>query len=129
MLRSFALATLVGVTAAQTGADCSSMALGLYRANGDATPEACQLLLDFEACVAQVSDDSERSTLEIDLNQQQQQFAACGSAEPLTASIRTSRDAIDFSGRDFTSVPPQTNLLTLVQASYIKLHYVGGVFI
>jgi hypothetical protein len=104
MLRSFALAiaTLVGVAAAQTGADCSSLALGLYRANGEATPEACQLLLDFEACVAQISDASERSTLEIDLNQQQQQFAVCGSAEPLTASIRTSRDAIDFNGRDFT---------------------------
>ena len=102
MLLAITVAALVGVTVAQAGAGCSNEFLALYRSGGVATPEACQLLLEFEACVSQVADASERTTLEVDLNQQQQQYAACGNTEPLTAAIRTSRDAIDFSGRDFT---------------------------
>ena len=126
MLLSFTVATLVGVTVAQADAGCSNELLALYRAGGVATPEACQLLLNFEACVSQVADASERSTLEIDLNQQQQQHAACGTAAPLTASIRTSRDAMDFSGRDFTLVPPLPQASNAKSPAHKKVLAEGG---
>jgi hypothetical protein len=100
MLLPFTFAALLGITAAQANAGCGIELLAIARAGGVATEEACQLLNDFEVCVSQTS-DSERTELEVELNQRQRQYGQC-SEEPMTAAIRTSRNAIDFSGRDFT---------------------------
>jgi hypothetical protein len=62
----------------------------------------CTGLLAFEACISEIADPSIRSSLESELQLRQQQHADCRGGEPMTASIRTERDAIAFSGRDFT---------------------------
>ena len=51
--------------------------------------------------MSQVADDAVRGSLEAALQQQQLQYAECNGA-PLTASVRTEEDAIQFTGRDFT---------------------------
>ena len=55
MLLPLTLATLLGISAAQANAGCGSELLAIARAGGVATEEACQLLLDFEACVSQTN--------------------------------------------------------------------------
>lgn len=101
MLRAIAIAALVGVTIAQPEAGCANEIVDLAQAGGVAGLEACQLLARFELCVSQIENAQQRSSLEVELTQKQQQYATC-SEEPLSASIRTSQDAIDFAGRDFT---------------------------
>lgn len=80
---------------------CASEVLALAQSGGTVNPEVCGRLTAFEQCISQVADTSMRSNLEVELQAKQVQLSECTGA-PLTAAVRTRRDALEFSGRDFT---------------------------
>ena len=62
---------------------------------------SCDLLAAFELCISEVEDAGVQNNLEAELQVKQQTHSNC-MGQPMTASIRTERDALDFAGRDFT---------------------------
>jgi hypothetical protein len=93
----------LAVTAVQAQPDdgCSTEILALARTADLEAEAVCTLLGNYENCISQIVDDAERSNLEADLQSKQQQHSHCVGA-PLSATVRTASDAIEFTGRDFT---------------------------
>lgn len=98
MLRLVAAAILASA-AAQPEAECTNEILGLVRSGAAATDATCAALAAFEGCIARVTDRAVQSTLEVELSARQERLQDC-LAVPMTAAIRTERDAVGITGRE-----------------------------
>jgi hypothetical protein len=99
-LRSLvALALLAAPSAAQPDAGCTSELIALVQSGATtATDATCAALAAFEGCISRVEDRPTQSNLENELQSKQENLQDCV-ATPMTAAIRTERDAVAVTGR------------------------------
>jgi hypothetical protein len=99
MFRLLAFAAFVATGTAQPDAECTNELMALVRSAASVNDATCEALAAFEGCVSRVGDRAVQNGLEIELSAKQERLQGCRAA-PMTAAIRTERDALDVDGRE-----------------------------